>query len=78
MHDAKRERISSLIHTSAQDACVSLMLMLQREGPAYTLEICAGALVRLDATRVEKTSHRKAFATAARKALKQLEKGPLT
>ena len=75
MHPAKIDRISALLNTSAQDASISLN-RLAEDSPAQALELCAGALVRLNATQAEKTSHRKAFATAARKALKQLEQGP--
>lgn len=75
MHPTKIDRISALLNTSAQDASSSLNPMADRE-PAHCLELCAAALVRLNATRAEKVSHRKAFAAAARKALKQLEKGP--
>ncbi len=76
MHPAKRDRITSLIHTSAQDAAASLTCMLGEHGADYTLEIATGALLRLETLQADKVSHRKAFATAARKALKQLEKGP--
>lgn len=69
-------RISSLLNTSAADLSGSLSLMLERDGPAYTLTTCTAGLARLHAARAGKNSHRKAFATAARKALKQLEKGP--
>ena len=75
MHPAKIDRITSLLNTSAQDAASSLSPLADRD-PAHCLELCAAALVRLNATRAEKISHRKAFAAAARKALKQLEKGP--
>ncbi len=75
MHQAKIDQVSALLNTSAQDAAVSLAAMAERD-PANTLELCTAALVRLNATQAEKVSHRKAFATAARKALKQLEKGP--
>lgn len=77
MHPAKIDRVSALLNTSAQDASVTLNV-LAGDDPAQALEICAAALVRLNATHADKTSHRKAFATAARKALKQLEKGPLS
>lgn len=76
LHPAKREQVSALLNTSADDASVSLKLMLDRQGAAHALEICAAALVRLDATQAGRASHRKAFATTARRALKQLEKGP--
>jgi len=75
MQPAKIDRISALLNTSAQDASDTLNPMAERE-PAHALELCTAALVRLNATQAEKTSHRKAFATAARKALKQLEQGP--
>nr|WP_300309250.1 hypothetical protein [Halomonas sp.] len=76
LHPAKQERITSLIHTSVDDARSSLELMLIKDGAGYTLEITTGALLRLEVTCTQKTSHRKAFTTAARKALKQLERGP--
>jgi hypothetical protein len=75
MHPAKIDRSTSLLNTSAQDAASSLSTLADRD-PAHCLELCVAALVRLNATRAEKISHRKAFAAAARKALKQLEKGP--
>jgi hypothetical protein len=75
MHPAKHEHISALLNTSAQDAASSLNCMLGSD-PAHVLELCAAALVRLNATNAERISHRKAFAAAARKALKQLERGP--
>jgi len=77
MHPAKTDRISALLDTSAQDAAGSLEHMLAND-PAHTLEICAAALRRFNATRAARISHRKAFAGAARKALKQLEKEPLS
>ena len=46
-------------------------------GADYTLEVASGAILRLEVLQAEKLSHRKVFATAARKALKVLEKGPL-
>lgn len=75
MHPAKADHISALLNTSAQDAAGSLEHMLSSD-PAHTLEICAAALVRLNAAGAVRISHRKAFAAAARKALKQLEKEP--
>ncbi|MBY6206919.1 MULTISPECIES: hypothetical protein [Halomonas] len=77
MHPAKIDRITSLLHTSADNARGSLACMLGEHGADYTLEIATGALLRLEAAQWGKTSHRKVFASAARKALKQLEKGPL-
>lgn len=68
-------RISSLLHTSAHDLGITLSLMLDGQGPAYTLKTCTDGMLRLDEAQAAQNSHRKAFATAARKALKQLEKG---
>ena len=76
MHPTTVNRISALLNTSATDAGVDLKLMLQRQGPIETLEVCIAALDRLEACGYEKISHRKALATTARAALKQLERGP--
>lgn len=73
MHQAKIDHVSALLNTSAHDASVTLANMGSSD-PADTLELCTAALVRLNATHAERISHRKAFATAARKTLKQLEK----
>ncbi|MDT0501608.1 MULTISPECIES: hypothetical protein [unclassified Halomonas] len=75
MHRAKQDHVSALLNTSAQDAAGSLATLAERD-PANALELCAAALVRLNATNSERISHRKAFTAAARKALKQLERGP--
>ncbi|MGM0535514.1 MAG: hypothetical protein ACQER5_05500 [Pseudomonadota bacterium] len=77
MHPVTRHRITSLIHTSADDARISMELMNTEHGADYALEVASGALLRLEVLQAEKLSHRKVFATAARKALKVLEKGPL-
>lgn len=75
IHPTTVNRINALLNTSVQDAAGSLTLMLTQAGPARTLEICTAALVRLNHYGADCTSHRKAFSTAARKALKVLEKG---
>ncbi|AXY41059.1 MULTISPECIES: hypothetical protein [Halomonas] len=78
MHPVTRDRITQLIHTSADDARSSLELMHTQHGADYTLEVASGAILRLEVLQAAKLSHRKVFATAARRALKQLEKGPLS
>jgi len=75
--EARRQEdpAGALLSDSEQDAISALSTLVEKD-PARCLKLCADALVRLNATRAEKTSHRKAFASAARKALKKLERGP--
>lgn len=75
MHPSKIDRISALLNTNSQGAAISLNKLAARD-PARCLELCDAALGRLDATPADKIGHRKAFVVAARKARKQLEKGP--
>lgn len=67
------ERILGLLNTSAHDAKISLELMLTNMSAARALEVCAEYLANPGEYGNQQLSHHKAFATVARKAIKQLE-----